>query len=180
MLQPPIQAGNNQQVFNESVVFNSFTPVASVSRQQWGLFARDGGNKVDNVMHSAELQVENKNENEIQSVGEVENISSVTPEVESDHVNGVVNINNNDGNVVKGHPGIVEINGANNGNPHNSDDDGESDEDINETPSFNNMVEDGMGDGEEDDDDFVYPGGRGAGDALPEAIPPELGFIEKF
>lgn len=44
--------------------------------------------KVDNVMHCAELQVENKNENEIQSVGEVENISSVTPEVESDHVNG--------------------------------------------------------------------------------------------
>lgn len=93
---------------------------------------------------------------------------------------GVININNNDGNVVKGHPGIVEINGANNGNPHDSDDDGESDEDINETPSFNNMIEDGMGDGEENDDDFEDPSGRGAGDAIPEAIPPEPGFIEKI
>lgn len=42
VLQPPTQAGNIQQVFNESVVFNSFNPFFNASSQQWVLFAREG------------------------------------------------------------------------------------------------------------------------------------------
>lgn len=56
MLQLPIQANNNP-VFNESVVFNSFTPNVEVPKCHWGLFIQGGGHKEINQMHSTNVQL---------------------------------------------------------------------------------------------------------------------------
>lgn len=89
-------------------------------------------------------------------------------------MHGALNIASNNDVNNEVHPGTPIVA---NGSPHGSDDEGDDEEnDANETPILNKINDDGMKDGDEDDEDFYDPGGNVAGDA----IPPDPSFIDKI
>lgn len=167
------------------MIFNSFNPVI-VAPGPWGLFCHGGGENKDlksTPTESSGIEVKDKKNETMCEENEVIDdhnnrtkvqgtiISKIVNET-SENTNTIPKVIGDSENVATEHPVLNTTDQAPDGDATNDKD----------SLSVTNMVMNNENDdlGSDDDDEDLDPGGSGTGDAIPETIPLEPGFDDRY